>query len=86
MAKNDLLSQVEKQTLTIELPKLVRVDDYHDFDTIVPHILKNLGIKAKVQEVGSSEGMYIGIIYQKMTPKLKATIKKIQAQYEEDHY
>ena len=43
-------------------PKLITVDDYHEFDIIQKYI--NLVNKdAKVKEIGFKNGRYLGVIY-----------------------
>jgi len=48
---------------TLELPKLLKVDDYHEFDIIAKHI-RQLGAKGvKVEEIGFESPLYVGIAY-----------------------
>lgn len=50
--------------LTLRLPRLISVDDYHEFGSIQRLIEENLGIKGVcVTEVGFLEGEYVALIH-----------------------
>ena len=49
---------------TLELPKIIKVDDYHEFDEIAELLVKLGAEKVKVEEIGFEAPMYVGIVYQ----------------------
>lgn len=49
--------------LTIDLPKIITVADYHEFD-VVGDLLKTLNEDIEVEEIGF-DGTYFGVIYNK---------------------
>jgi hypothetical protein len=63
-------------TLTITLPAIIEVYDYHEFDQIMDTFAK-FGVKIKYQEVGFA-GNYIGIFYSgsKKDPDVQDCIRK----------
>lgn len=52
--------------LSIQLPRLVTVDDYHEFPELSRHMIKMSNHRGvKVSEVGFDEdsGLYVGVVY-----------------------
>ena len=60
-------------------PKLVEVDDYHEFDEIADHINLIMDKKVKCIELGFNinSGQYFGLIYQGEKPS-NTVIKELR--------
>ena len=67
-----------KTSLKIELPTIISVHDYHDFDYI-EDTFEQIGLKLKVEEAGFYDCQYIGIVYQKKDADFKKLLKQIKA-------
>ena len=50
-----------KTTVTTTFPRLVFVDDYHEFRNVQDILQHVLGEQVIVEEVGFSDGVYVGI-------------------------
>lgn len=66
---------------SIELPRLILVEDYHDLD-IVRRITKTLGLDVKVQEIGMTGDCaeFVGIVYKGRFPSKKTICKLAEKQ------
>lgn len=63
---------------TLELPAIIRVDDYHEFDYIIDY-LKQLGAKRiKYEELGCEGRDYIGIFYSSKDKDYKKLVKEYE--------
>ena len=67
-----------KTSLKIELPTILFVNDYHDFDYVLDSF-NQIGLKLKVEEAGFYDCQYIGIVYQKKDADFKKLLKQIKA-------
>ena len=67
--------------MKLSLPKLITVDDYHEFDS-AKDLFKQIGLPVKVKEIGFLGGSYIGIVYEgKLTdPKVQKLINQVRAE------
>lgn len=72
---------IENVSLNVQLPKIIEVADYHDFDNIT-NVLKMIGINLYVEEVGFNF-FYIGVIHDGSENQLKE-VEKIKNQYKEE--
>lgn len=74
--------------VTVALPRLVCVSDYHEFDQISDTINNLLDKKVvRVKEIGFAEGEYVGVVYtghqpnttqlKELCTKNKITLEKI---------
>ena len=71
--------------IEIELPKIVEVMDYHEFDYLKLY-LSQIGLKGvKVEEIGFN-GNYIGIVYKKKDEDYKKLVEKYKEEEEEFFY
>lgn len=63
--------------IEVDLPKIVLVHDYHDFDDMVNEIdtVLDPNPKIKVKELGFEGHFYVGVVYAKKLP-LRSWIKK----------
>jgi hypothetical protein len=48
--------------LTINLPVMIDVDDYHEF-RMIQHYYNMIGLDVEVTEVGFENGNYVGIVH-----------------------
>ena len=64
-------------TVTIELPRAIRVDDYHELQT-VENALWAVGCKAAVREIGFDGRQYVGVVYTGPFPGDQACLKIIE--------
>jgi len=53
---------MKNNTISIELPKQIVVDDYHELDYIKDLLSELSGVKLKVKESDMFGGQYTGII------------------------
>lgn len=66
-----LHEKTQSQTLITHLPKLITVEDYHEFDDLNEYF-KVIHPSLKVREVGfSDEGKYVGVVYISKMPSKK---------------
>lgn len=63
--------------VTVSLPIIIKVDDYHEF-YVLESYFKKLNGKIKVMEAGFN-GKYLGIVYVKKDSEYKAIKKKADA-------
>lgn len=62
--------------LTLKLPRIVKVNDYHEFKWLENH-LRQIGLKnIKVKEVGFFDHTYVGITYIKKDKEYYKLIRK----------
>jgi hypothetical protein len=63
---------------TLELPALIKADDYHEFDYIQGY-LRQLGAKkVKIEEIGFDAPMYVAIVYQHKDKDYHRLIKECE--------
>jgi len=74
---------MSKTALTANLPCLIEVRDYHEFE-VAEDFYKDIGLKLKVEEVCCCEGQYMGLVYKGRKPtKLIKAIQKANERCDE---
>ena len=74
-------------THTFTLPKLVEAQDYHEFKAIEDTLRGVIGLDITVEEIGSADGWYFGLVYAGVRPgedEIQALIKDTEIGSEDE--
>jgi hypothetical protein len=63
--------KMSKVKFEIELPKIIEVSDYHDFEEEQYILSKRYGINVKIKEIGFNAPDYVGLVYTGIKPLRK---------------
>jgi len=72
--------------VTLDLPRVITVDDYHEFRNLQNFLDIDLGLKdVYITEVGFNAPMYVGLVHLN-TPTHNQMVMDLTAYYENEEY
>jgi len=69
--------------VTLDLPRVITADDYHEFRYLQNFLDIDLGLKdVYITEVGFNDSMYVGLVHLN-TPTHNQMVRELEAHYEQ---
>jgi len=68
---------------TLDLPRVITADDYHEFGYLENFLHQDLGLKdVRITEVGFNAPMYVGVVHLN-TPTHNQMVRELESHYEQ---